>query len=282
MKFLSKISFSNSRYDQLLFRRILDKKPPKKNIFFNKWILILIPLIILIIFSLTIDQLEFFGVSKEVRVLIYNGPEASPNCVGKIEDILNKSNTEHLTKNVKFTYNTSNLVNKETLSSYDVLIMPGTNVGYDYVYSESVDGEAIKNFVASGNGYVGICAGAYSGAQYTDGWYNDWAIAPNVVAEPALTEGNLTVQMTSDGESVLGYNGTLTMPHINGPALYNTTGSTVIFARYNDNSTGYTGSAAIIGDYYGNGRTVLSGVHPELEPQNPSMLIKLILWAANI
>lgn len=237
----------------------------------------------MIIFTLTVDLQKFFDNRKEVKVLIYNGPEASPNCVGKIEDILNKSNTEYLTENVKFIYNTTNLVNNETLSSYDVLIMPGTNIGYDYVYSESVDGDAIKNFVESGKGYVGICAGAYSGAQYTDGWYDDWAIAPHVIAEPALSEENLTVQMTADGEQILGYNDTRTMPHINGPTMYSTpNGSTVIFATYNDDSTGYLGSEAIVGDSYGKGRTVLSGVHPELEPQNPQILIKLVLWAANL
>ncbi|HTX61916.1 MAG TPA: hypothetical protein VMC48_06360, partial [Methanobacterium sp.] len=164
-------------------------------------------------------------------------------------------------------------------SSYDVLIMPGTNTGYDYVNSESVDSDAIKSFIASGKGYVGICAGAYSGAQYTDGWYNDWGIAPHVVAEPALSTENLTVEMTSDGEHLLGYNGTVTMPHINGPTMQSTNGSTVIFAMYDDNDSGYNDSEAIVGDFYGKGRTVLSGVHPELEPQNPQMLIKLILWA---
>jgi glutamine amidotransferase-like uncharacterized protein len=267
----------------LPIRRIFDKKPPKPNINFIKSFLILVPVILLLIFSYAVIQQEYAVKTKEVKVLIYNGPETSPNCVGKMEDILNDSNVQNLTKNVKFTYTTTNMVNRETLNSYDVLIMPGTNIGYDYVNSENVDGDAIKSFVASGNGYVGICAGAYSGALYTDGWYNDWGIAPHVVAEAALSEGNLTVEMTADGEHMLDYRGNLTMPHINGPTMYTSTnGSTVIFARYNNNTTGYQGSEAIVGDFYGNGRTVLSGVHPELEPQNPQMLIKLILWADNM
>ena len=43
-----------------------------------------------------------------------------------------------------------------------------------------------------------------------------------------------------------------------------------------------TGYAAIVGDTYGNGRTVLSGPHPELSPTNYTLLDKLIVWAANV
>ena len=42
------------------------------------------------------------------------------------------------------------------------------------------------------------------------------------------------------------------------------------------------GYAAIVGDTYGNGRTVLSGPHPELTPTNYTLLDNLIVWAANV
>lgn len=261
-------------------RRRLNEKIFKRN--FNKNLLLIIPAILLIVFAFVAGQNQEVP-TKEVKVLIYSGPETSPNCINKMEGIMNDSNKNNLTGDVKFVYNTSDIINSETLNSYDVLIMPGTNIGYDYVSSENVDSDAIKSFVASGNGFVGICAGAYSGAMYTEGWYNDWGIAPHVVAEPYLSEGNITVLMTGAGESTLGYNGTVTMPHINGPAMHSTSnGSTVVFAYYYDNDTGNTDSEAIVGDFYGNGRTVLSGVHPELEPQHPQMLIRILLWAANI
>lgn len=259
-------------------RRSLKEKIFKGN--FNKNLLLIIPAILLVIFAFMVEQ-NYEVPTKEVKVLIYSGPETSPNCIGKMEGIMNDSNTNNLTGNIKFVYNTSNIINSETLNSYDVLIMPGTNIGYDYVSSENVDSAAVKSFVANGNGFVGICAGAYSGALYTDGWYNNWGIAPHVVAEPYLDEGNITVLMADAGENTLGYNGTKTMPHINGPKMHSN-GSTVVFAYYYDNDTGSTDSEAIVGDFYGNGRTVLSGVHPELEPQHPQMLIKILLWAANI
>jgi glutamine amidotransferase-like uncharacterized protein len=51
-------------------------------------------------------------------------------------------------------------------------------------------------------------------------------------------------------------------------------------AYYTDNKTGYENYAAILNDTYGSGRVLLSGPHPELDPQKPEMLAKMILWAS--
>lgn len=197
---------------------------------------------------------------------------------------MDTSNKENYTPNIKFTYNTSDKINKQILSSYDVLIMPGTDTGYDYDYinSESVNADAIKNFIYEGNGFVGICAGAYSGVNSTNDWIQGWGIAPHVTAIQALNEANLTIQLTSDGKQLLGYDSQQEISHIYGPAMYTSDGNAIVFAVYSDNSTGYEGYAAIVGDYYGHGRTVLSGVHPELDPKHPKMLAYLLLWAANL
>jgi hypothetical protein len=40
--------------------------------------------------------------------------------------------------------------------------------------------------------------------------------------------------------------------------------------------------AAIAGDFYGKGRTVLCGPHPELTPQLPGIVANMIVWAANV
>jgi hypothetical protein len=58
--------------------------------------------------------------------------------------------------------------------------------------------------------------------------------------------------------------------------------SIVTFATYADNTLGYKNYGAIVGDPYGKGRTVLSGPHPELTPQNPNILAKLIAWTAKV
>jgi len=267
-------------------RKRLDRRKPKKNRVSNNKLKILIPLVFMLIIanlalehdkSTNQDKVNF----KTVNVLIYNGTGASSNCVSKIEDCLDKSNERNLTSNVKFSYKTSEVIDNKTLSGYDVLVMPGSSEGYDYLGSDEIDANAVKNFVASGKGYLGICAGAYSGAQYTEDWYDGWGIAPHVINEHPLDTGNLTVNITSAGNELFGYSGKQIMPHINGPAMYASGGDVVTFATYADDNTDYEGSAAVIGDHYGKGRSVLSGVHPELEPEHPDMLAYMILWAYN-
>jgi glutamine amidotransferase-like uncharacterized protein len=182
---------------------------------------------------------------------------------------------------VKFNIKTGETINTETLSSCDVLIMPG-GTETSYLRNENVNGTAIKNFVAGGKGYVGICAGAYSGAQYINGWYDGWGVAPHVNCLPLEETGNLTVQFTSESQQILGQNGTQNISHINGPAMYTYNEDVVTFATYTDDGSDGEGLAAIIGDYYGSGRAVLSGVHPELTPQDPTLLANLTAWAADV
>ncbi len=50
-----------------------------------------------------------------------------------------------------------------------LLAMPGGNSGKTYINSVSISSSAIRNFVSSGHGFLGICAGAYAGSAYVDG-----------------------------------------------------------------------------------------------------------------
>ena len=266
-------------------RRKLDRRFRNHGINLSKRLLLIISLVIvLLILCSIIIYPSLISNQKEVKVLIYNGSETSDNSVNNIQYCLNVSNEENYTSNIKFVYNTSDKIDEEVLSSYDVLIMPGTDTGfdYDYISSESVDGNAIKNFVREGHGFVGICAGAYSGVNSTDNWNQGWGIAPHVNAKQALNEGNITIKFTTAGKQVLGYEDQQVISHIYGPALYTTQGNATVLAVYSDNGTGYIGYDAIVGDYYGEGRVVLSGVHPELDPKDPELLAYLILWAANL
>ncbi len=220
---------------------------------------------------------------KTIKVLIYDGIYSIDDCVTGIEDALKITDSENLVPGYNFTYATSTVINAATLAPYDVLAMPGGTAGSDYLSSNSISGTAIKNFVASGKGYLGICAGAYSGSYYVNDMYYAWGVAPDVSCEHPDQEGTLPVQITSAGQQLFGYGGIITMAHYNGPAMYITGNhsNVVTFATYADNTLGYQGYGAIVGDSYGKGRSVLVGPHPELDPTYPSMVAKLILWAAN-
>lgn len=225
------------------------------------------------------DKQKAAGAAKTIKVLIYNGEYASTNCVNGMKRALDYANTNNIIANVVFSYATSTRITSTTLTGYDVLAMPGGSGGYYYLNSGSISASAIKNFVASGKGYIGICAGAYSATARTDGYYNGWGIAPHVYAKAVSYIGDTTIQITSAGSQVLGTSGTTSIYHYNGAAMY-VSGNAVTFATYSDSKTGYKGYAAIVGDYYGNGRTVLCGPHPELSSNVPTYVSKLIYWAA--
>lgn len=264
------------------------KRTLKKKDKFNKnrdltKIKILLPLIVLVvILNFTMGDGNWNDVNQtnyhHIKVLVYSGSGTSDNCVYQIENCLDKANNENYISGVKFTYNTSNFIDNNTLSGYDVVIMPGSSEGYDYIDNDEINVSDLKRFISSGKGFIGICAGAYSGAEYTENWYSGWGVAPNVINQPYLETGNVTIKATSSGD-LQEYSGEW-ISHINGPAMTTSSDGAVTFAIYDENSS-YQGYAAIVGDHYGEGRSVLSGVHPELTPQHAEMLINLIVWAYN-
>ncbi len=221
-------------------------------------------------------------ITTTIKVLIYSGVYTSLNCVTGLKTALDYANTHNLIPGIHFTYATSTVINSATLAGYNLLAMPGGDGGSLYLGSSSINGAAIKNFVSNGGGYLGICAGAYAGSNYVDGRYNGWGVAPDVNAKPVSYTGLLSMKFTSAGQQILGRTGTINIEHYNGPALYVTGGNAVVLATYADSHTGYQGYADIVGDYYGKGRSVLMGSHPELSPQYPDIIAKLIVWAANV
>lgn len=240
---------------------------------------IIVPVIAILILAI----LAFSGSSDqskdnytEVKVMVYSGYDTDSNNIVQLTKLLDESNTENMTPGFKFTYNTSDIINNQTLEGYDVLIMAGSSEGFEYVGNDDVNVEDLKSFISRGKGFIGLCAGAYSGATYTETWLMEgWGLAPNVVNVPYMETGNLTIN-TSDGYTA---SNPRRISHINGPAMYTLDDDVTIFATYEDED--YQGYAAIIGESYGEGRTVLSGVHPELSPQQPDLLVKLIMWAYN-
>jgi len=209
------------------------------------------------------------------KVLIYNGDGVMDSSVDGIEDCLNDSNNQNISRNNKFQYSTTGVINSNTLSGYDVLIMPGGEFSY-YIDSDDIDSQAIKQFVQGGKGYIGICAGAYIASDYINGYYSGWGLAPDVTTYTENYEGLLQISSTDFGNKVL--NSSLTNIHMqNGPAM-STNDSQIIMAKFADNNTGYQNYAAIIGDTYGSGRVILSGPHPEVSPENPQLLTNMVLW----
>lgn len=216
------------------------------------------------------------GSPKTIKVLIYNGRETSANCVNGLKTSFATANSNNMINGVKFSYATSTKITSSILSGYDLLIMPGGSGGKYYL--NDISKSVIQNFVKNGGGYMGICAGAFSAAKHVDGWYDGWGIAPHVYAKAPGYEGQVSVSINSAGANLMKRSGTVSLAYFNGPNMYLKGGGT-IFATYADSKTGYKGYAAIVGDYYGNGRTILIGPHPELSPQKPDIIATLSAWA---
>ena len=217
---------------------------------------------------------------KTIKVLIYNGNGAITSYVVGVKTGLIYANKHNLVPGYRFSYATTKKIQTKTLYKFNVLVMPGGKSGYKYIHT--IKGSIIRKYVSSGHGYVGICAGAYAGSKHVSGMYNGWGVAPNVYCKPVTHKGKLKISIQSSGTKYLGISGLITMAHYNGPAMYAHGGGIVTFAKYADNTIRYKNYGAIVGDNYGKGRSVLSGPHPELQPQNPVILSKLIAWAAKV
>ena len=209
------------------------------------------------------------------KVLIYDGQGVMGSSVEGVEDTLNDSNNQNISANNTILYNTSSVINSNTLSGYDVLIMPGGEAA-DYLSNDDIDGNSIKEFVSSGKAYIGICAGAYAGSNYIIGQQAGWGLAPDVNSISEDYEGQLQISSTSFGNKIL--NSPTTNIHMeSGPAM-TTNNSQIVMATFADNNTGYMNYPAIIGDTYGSGRVILSGPHPEMDPENPQLLTNMVMW----
>lgn len=217
--------------------------------------------------------------TQTINVLIYNGNGTINNCVEGVKTCLTNVNNNNLLPGYTFRYSTSPIITSTILSHYDVLIMPGGSSGWKYI--NTLNHTIIQKYISNGHGYIGICAGAYAGSQNVDNLYPAFGVAPHIMSKVVTYEGTIPVTITQNGSKIFNLNNPINLAHYNGPAMYTTENST-IFATYTDNSTGYQDYGAIVGDTYGNGKTILSGPHPELDPQNPILLAKMIIWASNI
>lgn len=185
------------------------------------------------------------------KVLVYNGIGAGQYGPVETKKILEK----------KYTVEYIQKVTSEKLKACDVFVLPGGDGGK--VYLDNINGDVIRDFVKNGGKFFGTCAGAFAAANHVDGWYDGWGIAPHIMCKAPDHTGVLPVKMATGS--------VINLDHWNGPAMY-LKGGGEILATYNDNSTGYKNYAAIVYDAYGQGKVVLSGPHPELDPQHPEII----------
>lgn len=160
------------------------------------------------------------------------------------------------------------------LTSASMLIIPG---GRDLPYCAKLNGRGnqfIRDFVANGGIYVGICAGAYygcselnfKGKNYTVNGARELAFFDGLAigSLPHLTAGHYYDETLASKAIVSLYwnDGSVMQCYYHGGCQFvSNSGIHQILARYSD------GSAAVICGEFGRGYYLLSGVHFELHEE---------------
>lgn len=174
----------------------------------------------------------------------------------------------------------SEIIAGELQNGVTQLIVPGGDAGksIDALGTRGID--AIREFVETGGGYIGICAGAYLAADRIT-WYGvdfDYpldlmpgrAIGPlDDLADPghfAWIDVHIDGSHTASG----GLSGGYTAYYFDGPRFE---ASAMEFARY----VTIDAPAAMVGTY-GSGRYAVCGFHPEISVFTAPLLNGMIDW----
>ncbi|MGY5958941.1 BPL-N domain-containing protein [Kosakonia sp. BK9b] len=193
--------------------------------------------------------------SKPVNIAVYRGEAGCEGCSEMVVKSLAKTGLKlsisYIGENEKLKLNRHNLKN------FDLYIQPGGGQDIPAAYDAIGDdgAEAIRDFVRSGKGYLGLCMGAYLADRNWIGLIN--APLDSEVGRPgadAHNEGDYTLSVKWDGKKESFY-------YQDGPFLSNSTGSPgyTPIAYYNN------GDVAMAAYAYGKGNVVLTGPHPEAD-----------------
>ena len=221
-----------------------------------------------------------------VRVAVYDHSEGSANGPKNLARILHEENGFNMQRI------TPEQIRAGDLSEFDVLVMPGGSGSKQSRMLQEEGRKAVRKFVDSGGGYVGICAGSYLASSHY-AWSLDlinanvwdrahWARGTGTVQLELTATGRLALQSDSDTKSVYYGQGPLLVPgdHPDLPPYE-------VLADYETEvvAKGAVPGAmkdthAIIRATFGQGRVVCFSPHPERTGGPVEMIIGGVRWAA--
>jgi len=197
---------------------------------------------------------------SSIRVAVYVGPRTWRDGLDALESYFKS-------RNISYSLVNSTVIKSGGLREYNVLVVPG-GWAYSYYLDLGVSGgDAIREFVEDGGGYIGICAGGYYAAKtilWEAGIYHYSLKIIDAVAEgpkkgyPWPTYAYLQINMTGLGLEY-GLNKTYTAVYYGGPEFEYLGRNVSVLAVYGDD-----GAPAIVLGEYGKGRVAAIGVHLEV------------------
>ena len=205
--------------------------------------------------SVAYSSATYNAVTKPVNIAVYRGEAGCEGCSEMVVKSLIKTglnlSVSYIGENEKLKLNSSNL------NKFDLYIQPGGGqdipAAYDAIGDEGA--EAIRNFVRSGKGFLGLCMGAYLAEK-------DWiglidAPLDTEAGRPgaeATDEGDYTLTILWGGKKESAY-------YQDGPYLNNSSAS----KGFTPISWYSNGDVAMAAYTYGKGNVVLTGPHPEAD-----------------
>jgi glutamine amidotransferase-like uncharacterized protein len=185
---------------------------------------------------------------------------------------------------------TSAEIRRGDLSGFDVLIMPGGSGSKQAERLEKEGCRQIREFVRSGGGYVGICAGSYLASSHYD-----WSLGLINArvwdrANWARGGGEVAIRMTDAGRQFLGQDGSVPVHYNQGPLLVPDDESDLpgyeVLATFETGvgekgaqKESMTGTHAIIRSIYGQGRVICFSPHPEVSGGPNGLIAAGVRWA---
>lgn len=237
-------------------------------------------MLLLLLFNVVNGADDMVDLSKDDNslnksVYIYHGPGTSNESVMQTAYTLGR----YLSINYKIkTLQHDHVISGDWIKDAALFLMPG---GADLPYVANltpVGNRIIKAYIESGGSFLGICAGAYYASNYVEfalgtelevKGERELSLFPGTVKGPCLKPYDYRtnsgacaaeIQLAADGSKLkVFYNG--------GGFFVGAESMREIekIARYTQD--GNENEAAIIRFMYGKGRVILSGVHPEYDPE---------------
>lgn len=219
-----------------------------------------------------------------VRVALYDDKGSYGQGVPRVSEQLRKA------QGVEVTLVKPELIQSGGLKDFDVVIFTGGSGSKQAEALTPAGVEAVRKFVDSGGGYIGICAGSYLACKGYS-WGAGLIDAKTVSSKWRRGRGTVQLEMTEKGQKILGFEKMAEVRYVNGPIIKGAGDDAlpdfepIAFFRSelaeNDTPKGVmVDSPAIVVGSFGKGRVLCSSPHPEQTDGMEGFIERAVRWVA--
>lgn len=221
----------------------------------------------------------------QIKVILYGDKGSTGKGIPRVTELLGKDPRFNLVK-----LNAEQLRTQDWSDAKAIIFTGGSGSGQ----SKTIGPEGVKkvhDFVESGGGYIGICAGAYLACEGFS-WGLKVLDAKTVSSKWKRGEGTVKLEFTPKGQEILGFKpGEHDIRYANGPiycaanieaipdyeplALFRTE-----LAENGSPKGVMVNAPAMVAAQFGKGRVLCSSPHPEQTAGMESWIVNAALWVA--